>query len=501
MKLIERIYYSILGKPIKNLLLFLVITLLGSFLSASFSIYQANVGLERKVKEELSPIILVEWKEDLHSSEFSEFEKNKETIIEKIKSDNRITFIENRFLLNDELALFQPYDDNDKLLILNSEIFQFGCLGNQCVDERRKLNLIGIDNNKVADIKNQIADLNYGRIFSKDEIDNGSNSILIISDISQNDHLQSVLSKLGKFNLYVDELDIPNLDEYRFEHVSVDYSKDVNIAGVGKYNRQFFAENTFRSIYSKTTSGLFIPVKFMDELSKDLTDIYKKIADELPWYKEDKKSYYDNLGKKYLTETYIELDNIDDLKVLVDMIKDETDGYVNGLYTFVDSYSDVKMITERLNMIAIICLVVCSISSVILLSLIIQVFVNERKHEIGIFLSLGESKKNVITQIILEVLIVGLLGLSVSVFSGHLLSKSFSNDLLEKQIVQLDELYGDKDTTSYEIEKEELLNTYSVNITLEYILCVYAGGTLIIVLSSIYPTRSILKMKPKKILL
>ncbi len=46
MKLIERVYYSLIGKKIKSLLFLLVITILGAFLSASFSIYQANKSLE-----------------------------------------------------------------------------------------------------------------------------------------------------------------------------------------------------------------------------------------------------------------------------------------------------------------------------------------------------------------------------------------------------------------------------------------------------------------------
>ena len=82
MKLIERVVYSIIGKPIKSLLLGLVVLLLGTFLSASFSIYQANVNLERNVRKSLNPVVLIEWNED----QTTDIETEKQQIINDFKS-------------------------------------------------------------------------------------------------------------------------------------------------------------------------------------------------------------------------------------------------------------------------------------------------------------------------------------------------------------------------------------------------------------------------------
>ena len=105
MKLIERVKYSLLGKPIKNLLLFLVITLLGAFLSASFSIYQANNNLEKDVRSNLNPVILIEWASEIEDRLLDDViflydkEKDKQNIIEKYRNDERIKIMENRYEL------------------------------------------------------------------------------------------------------------------------------------------------------------------------------------------------------------------------------------------------------------------------------------------------------------------------------------------------------------------------------------------------------------------
>ena len=61
-------------------------------------------------------------------------------------------------------------------------------------------------------------------------------------------------------------------------------------------------------------------------------------------------------------------------------------------------------------------------------------------------------------------------------------------------------LVGNKCDLQSEISQEEILDTYEVSITIEYVICVYTGGLVVLLLSCVYPMKSIMKMKAKRML-
>jgi len=503
MKLIERVYYSILGKPIKNLLLFLVVTLLGAFLSASFSIYQANKDLEKTVKEKLNPIIVIEWNHNILDNElkFDEEELLKEETIKKYRNDERISFVENRYLLDLNHIQFKIGEKSKewKNVFPNSLHIMYNFKsenqGEYIIDSI--VSLIGVDNYEISSIRNGALELKYGRIFTEEEITNGEKVFF-------NSYLQSE-GKLENFYKEIDILEIAvseMLSEYSPEYIEniedylihFDYSFELKSIGGAK---QVESSSSLK-YHSKTTGGfgLIIPVKVMDEIGLELEEIYKKLGEMIPEYKTHNNFEY--YGMKYLGDTYLELGNADMLDSFIQEIKSDTSGLIKEVYSYSDSYNDVQSITKSLNTIAIISLVVCMIASIIILSLIIQIFVHERRYEIGVFLSLGESRKKIILQIFLEILIVGILAISVSLFVGNMIGKTLSNNLLENQVEQYEKIENEMD---FKIDEEIILDSYSVEITIEYVLCVYAGGIFVLVVSCIVPSRNILKIKPKKLLM
>lgn len=501
MKLIERVYYSILGKPVKNLLFFLVVTLLGAFLSASFSIYQANQNLEKEVRERLNPVVLVEWNgyDEENDTILYGKEEERQGIIQQYKKDSRIKVMENRYNLFS--SFFVNLIDENNLIIdnfgypLDTHLHQENeVLETYYNDKSIVINLVGIDNPKISDIQNGTADLISGRVFDEEDIASDDNKIFILkyynSRLSLFDDRKTIRLKAPTSYIYYKE-------NFMIDHIDYDLG-EFEIVGIGKQvDNQ--AELKYHSIYTNTSSGYYISSVLMDKISKEMIAIHQQLGNKYPWYKEEPDFEY--YGMKYLSETYIELENADDLNTFIDDIKKDGGDLIREVYSFSDSYNDVQTITKSLNLIAIISLVVCSVASIILLSLIIQVFVNERRYEIGVYLSLGESKKNVITQILCEILLVGMIGISTSLFTGNMIGKSLLSDLLERQIQQHEEIHnGMNDQNNYEISQEEILDTYEVSITVEYIICVYAGGLVVLLLSSVYPMNSIMKMKAKKML-
>ena len=505
MKIFERIYYSIIGKKVKTVLLLLVITLLGTFLSASFSIYQANQPLEKGVRENLTPVVLIEWKnfeyDEWEDDEIIKNEKKISEIIEKYRQDERIGAYENRYLLyNLDFHHQQLLDSENKPFLTgiraSQQIFKDG----EQIEEfdYSGINLIGIDNYQISDIQNQSFDLTHGRVFNEEEILNGENKCFYMVD--KHRYPENYIRSNPMANLYIDKAYLTNYKEKaNTTLLNLNYTYSFEMVGVG-HQVENVSPSKYHSHKTNLIGSVYVPIKTLNKIGKDYQEISNQIMEEYPWaYDGYQSAKY--IGKTYVVETYIELKDADELSGLLLDLKRDCGNLVRNIYSYSDSYNDVQGITRSLNLIAIISLVVCSVASIILLSLIIQVFVNERKYEIGVYLSLGESKKNVITQILCEILLVGLLGISTSLFTGNMIGKSLSSDLLERQIKQHEEIHnGMSDQNNYEISQEEILDTYEVSITMEYIICVYAGGLVVLLLSSVYPMNSILKMKAKKML-
>ena len=144
--------------------------------------------------------------------------------------------------------------------------------------------------------------------------------------------------------------------------------------------------------------------------------------------------------------------------------------------------SSVESITKITNMIKISSVVV----GVVILSLILMFWVRERTYEIGILLSLGTSKVNLVLQFIVEVILVTIFGLMIalgieiatikylasnvgSIFSEEL-PKSIADELLKISVNGID-----------------IVNLVIVMIS-------------IVIISVVVALLPILKMKPKKIL-
>ena len=498
MKLIERVFYSIKEKPVKSLLILLVVCLLGTFMSASFSIYQASNNLMHNIRKNSTTIVLIDW-ESRDKDGFISLEDEKSEFVEKYKNDDRFKFVENRYELNDIDLHFQCRGDNGKLFLLTNTSTYVHLNENETKEIQGLVDLIGIDNYRISDVVNANIEIEIGRTFTEEEMKNGEKVAFYSATTYFSVLADEFLNECNAFVLtpFVVLYDLSGENMEWSVIVQPDSTIELKNIGSGFPERS----NPLRKYHSEsneTSYGLYIPATLMDQISTDIRKIYEQVGRDYPWFKN--QSNFEDYGKKYVSETYVELNDAEQLTDIVREIEKETKGLVKGVYSFADTYNDIKSITKNLNTIAIVSLVVCAIASIFLLSLIFQIFVRERRHEIGIFISLGENKKNIITQVLLEVLIIGMLGISLSMFSGHMIGKGLSQNLLDEQLKQHEEVYSDLNN-EFGMSEEEIKEGYEITITYEYILSVYVGGLVVLALSCIYPTRSILKMKARKMLM
>lgn len=155
-----------------------------------------------------------------------------------------------------------------------------------------------------------------------------------------------------------------------------------------------------------------------------------------------------------------------------------------------------------LNMIAEAVMVFTMVIAIFVCSLIILLYLKERRHEIGIYFALGEKKRNIVLQVVTEVWIVSALAMTLSVFAGTWIAKGFSAELIRLQLLIAEVQKGKDDIVNDNIPtREEVAAAYTVDMSHDYILLFTGLAMLTVTASTIVPIVNILKLKPKEILL
>ena len=74
-----------------------------------------------------------------------------------------------------------------------------------------------------------------------------------------------------------------------------------------------------------------------------------------------------------------------------------------------------------------------AVAGVIILTLIIMITIRERRHELGVLLSLGESRTKIILQLFIEVALCMILALGMASISGNVVANAVGQQLLDQQ--------------------------------------------------------------------
>ena len=211
-----------------------------------------------------------------------------------------------------------------------------------------------------------------------------------------------------------------------------------------------------------------------------------------------------------------------------------TDLSKNNLKATIDTseYDSIASSIESVGGFADTILIIVIIAAIIIITLIVTINVKDRRYEIGVLMSLGADKKNVVGQIATELLIVGTLGFALASVTGTVFAGALGNTILESQTAssskQSEKNFGrpgaggmqmpggnsSKNKSSNMPDMPEMPNMkeqmqagregkkVELNINaepLDYLL-LFITGYAVIILALIIPSVSIMRYQPKEIL-
>lgn len=482
MDYLKRGFTSIIRKPGKTLILAGIIFILGNIIAGAVSVQQAVKNTESVLRTKMSPAVTLNLNEEKlealleQNSEFS-LENLSVEAIEKIGA----------------LSYVKHFDYSIGTTLESRDLNRSGrdVFGAAAFPPFR---FQGVNDPDLIDLKEGKIKLVSGRVFDEQEIKNLSHVALISQSLANINNI-FVGSRLG----------------FEMNIIQYDADGNLNIIATRKYEFEVV--------------GIFEPVKQVRRSSGRNVDYFSFMDDEM-----ENKIYAPNralyeVSKFQLNEyeklegiAHIELTEYAPLYILKDPLdRDKFVGDAAALapeyYTFSNAVEDFDKIAAPLGSlqdIAAIVLYIAVVATVIILSLLITLFLRDRRHEIGVYLAIGERKAKIAAQIGFEVIVVAVIAITLSLFSGSVLSEAVSEKMLIDQIAaerSQDDTFSwskvEMDIRGYqtEISSDDIIRSYSASPDLSAVFLFYAIGIGTICVSVLIPIIYMIRLTPRRILM
>ncbi|WP_042141935.1 ABC transporter permease [Paucisalibacillus sp. EB02] len=488
MNFIKRGFLGITRKKGKSLILLAVIFILGSLISGAISIQQATSNVEKSVKERLGAAATLEldWEEYDKLSEEEMMNVELENIgLDLIKQVGELSYVK--------------YYDYSVSTWLGSESIEAyrGDMEEDFVHHGPSMDFMikGINYAPVLDFEEQKGKLVDGRVFTQEEVDSGTSVAIISKKLAEKNNLQ-----VGDTFTLANA--VYTYDEETGEE-EIATSRDLVLEVIGLFESQTIKED----VGADSDSGMidwmdmdyqntvYVPNEIVISENKFQYEEYLKTDEEYAEAMEGEEE----ASFEYYTPMFV-LNSPEDSEAF----EEEVLPLLPEFYKVVsatDQYDSIAGPMESMSKLSKYVLIAAVIATVLITGLVVLLFLRDRKRELGIYLSLGESRGRVVGQILIEVMVVALIGITLSLFSGNFIASQVSDTLMKadnnnsnEDVIYYSELQIDLTT-------EDVMDTYEVSLNSNYILVFYGIGLLTILISTVIPLVYIVRLNPKKILM
>jgi len=484
---VKRALCSVTRRKSKSFILFAVIFVLGNVIAGAIAIQQSTKNVETNVKKQLGALATVE----------IDWQNNQDALIQENEMPENLTV---DLIKKIGESPYVKYYDYNATGYAETKDLKSATAGSDQVVGMEGFTLKGSNYPNILDVEEKTIHLVDGTVFTQTDIDSGRAVGLISSKVAEenglsvgdqmvidmhgNDYNEDGTSKeLFKMDLPVEIIGI-------FEPTKVEVKEEEKKNNDQAMNEQFISLQQINTIY--------LPNKIVTENMKNFYEKYNQ---------ESSNSGDEGVenNEEYYTPVYV-LKSPDD----VEAFKQEVQPLLPNLYTVkasADQYDKIGGSMKKMAKISGYVVVIAVLATLLIISLVVLLFMRDRKHELGIYLSLGDKRSHVMGQIVIEMLLISGIALLLSLITGNYLGKIVSESLLNSDLLtnsgnQLDMMY-DMGTLSnmVDVTTEDIVNAYKVSFSLGYIVTYLVVGLGTVLLSAILPLAYIIRLNPKKIMM
>lgn len=484
----KRARNSIFRTKGKSLILFAVIFVLGNVIAGAIAIQQSTANVEKKMKQQLGATVAPELDLDKLMEQNGESqaikgpESLKEETVKKMGASPYVKDYDYSYLTYLYVKKFKTYG-------LEQE-------GNMQISSPYKTMMLkGSNSTEPMDFKNKKVKLVDGRMLTKEELKGKKPVALISKKVADENGLsvgdQMLLDTVTLMPKDDGTMDSQDSTEHSikivglFEPIKLDKKKsegqgqdaiNKQIMELDQYNTAFVSNGLAREINKTEIENM--PTELAEEMGEEISPVFTlKSPDDVAAFKAE-------------------------IKPLL------PDGYKAVAST--DEFDKVGASVKRLSKISGYVVLLAVLASLMIISLVVVLFMKDRRHEWGIYLSLGEQRKNVMKQVIAELLVISIAALLVSLVTGNILGKIVSESLIAGDTMdQVAQNVGNQVFTAgvgasvldSSLTNEDVLNNYEVRFSLTYFITFLAAGIGTILVSAILPLTYVMRLNPKKIMM
>jgi len=392
----------------------------------------------------------------------------------------------------------------------------------------------GVANPALTDIDADLIELVDGRVFTQADIDNRS-QVVIVSQLfadANNIQIGSVIEfennvydypefmrqGIGNFTAHWHEEEFMAAHQVlafevvgifdtveEFDHTAVDcVGFDMMDASI-----ECLELDTFLRERAQLYNRIYMPITVAEDMiafrNEGMLLILDEMIELMPWYRPE-----DLVQEEPFLQSIFVLYDSRDLENFQTAGTERLPGYW-GISDLRGANAGLIASMDNMRDIADVILFVTIGASVAVLTLIITLLLRERRHEIGIYMALGEKKSKVIAQFLVEVLVVSTVAITIALFAGNSLSSAMSRNMLEQNLIEQaeedDGLVFDRIPWHLilfnpgEMPIEEVLTLYDASLDAS-VMAAFAGASIAVVLvSTVMPVAYVMKLEPKNVLM
>ncbi|MDR2106630.1 MAG: ABC transporter permease [Coriobacteriales bacterium] len=526
MNFAKRAALSIVRRPGKTLILFLVILIIGNLIAGTVAVRQAIIQSEEMAKRSLGASVSFGIDDQ---ALMKAYDAGKEpevgaidaSFIEELGSRPEVKSFDyslSTYLPAASLKNYQPGPEEGGGVIIGGPD-----------GYKAYFNLCGVHHAPVLAIEEGKLSLVEGRVFSEDDIAEGRLVTLISDKFAETNalHVGDTISLSNEIRDY-SEVAVAGAVAVGAEGAQdgklVDSHEVVlEVIGIFALNSGYGTAETGGDgeglSVGQPTDGiaemfdyeiyntLYTPIKVVQAEDRFQWDGYEKLMREtgddelLDALPTDYQPYY--------SPVYL-LNSIDDIESFEDAVSASLPDYYTVL-SAQSEFEDIAGVMSDIQQVVAAALIVLSIAALVIISLVIVLFLRDRRKEFGIYLSLGVRKPVIVGQVLLEVLIIAVLALGISLFTGNLISGSISQQMIGSQLIAEDaggmyasasiSMGNDMGLLMGDLTPEDVVENYQVQFSMTYVLSFLGLSIGVVVLSCIVPLLYVLRLRPRKILM
>lgn len=507
MNLLSRVWSGIKRNKYRSILVFVILFLLSFLISGVFIVFEANQRTIESAQRALPPVFTV----SRHESLWENVDSWNFLTSEDVHQIGSLPYVRqfDYSITYQAKAYYTPY----WLEALD--------MGDAKELDYASFNITGVSSPAIIYLDNGIFSLVEGRKFLDEEMMQSSVSPILISkefsllnNLSIGSKMQVVNSNLfylppdasippgGFLNLeWGEELWQHPYNRYRniyynFEIVGIFDVYQTELGSISELMNQQSLINTFfmpnwrvsEIIHDEIEAwNLWMDVFNMHEWGADVLTFHHLLSDIItPFWLLSDYSYWD---------PFVEIANS---KLPYGYIID--DGVLSVI-------SPLMNATENINEILFYSAIIGVGILLVILTLTILLYFKERKHEIGIYMALGEKKFKIIKQFIVEISLLSLVAILLSTAFVNLIAEPMSESMLRTQIINMSRnenyIHPIVESSGFVTAPtiDELLQHYNITMSVPSIIIVTISSLLVIIASLMIPIMYILEQKPKELLI